>query len=148
MSDSFRVNFALGWLDTKYTELGPTVQDVTLDSPFSYAPESAYSFGLQYDTGLANGASLLARLDYGWQDDFETARGTVNQIVKQEDYGLLSARVTYAPAGGSWDIALFGTNLTDEYYQTSGFFVPPLDARQFTLGRPREYGVTVRFNFD
>jgi len=148
VSDSFRVNFALGWLDTKYTELGPTVQDVTLDSPFSYAPESAYSFGLQYDTGLANGASLLARLDYGWQDDFETARGTVNQIVKQEDYGLLSARVTYAPAGGSWDIALFGTNLTDEYYQTSGFFVPPLDARQFTLGRPREYGVTVRFNFD
>ena len=105
VSDSFRVNFALGWLDTKYTELGPTVQDVTLDSPFSYAPESAYSFGLQHNAALANGGTLSTRLDYGWQDDVVTARGDINNQILQEDYGVLSARLTYAPTGGAWPVS-------------------------------------------
>ena len=151
VSESFRVNFAVAWLDTEYTDLGPPrvpPLDLSLGDPFRFAPETSYSFGLQYDTGLANGANFLARLDYGWQDDFVTAQGVSNQIL-QDDYGLVSARLTYAPADGNWDIALFGTNLTDEYYQTGGFFIPaPLFQSQFTVGRPREFGVTMRFNFD
>ncbi len=87
---------------------------------------------------------MSTRLDYGWQDDVITARGDANNFL-QESYGLLTARLTYAPAGGDWDIALFGTNLTDEYYQTGGFWIPPLQVRQFTLARPSEWGITMRF---
>ena len=146
VSDSILVNFSAGWLDTKYTELG-NVQDVTLDSPFRFAPEFSASVGLQHSLPIANG-NLTSRLDYGWQDDMVTAQAEVNQIFGQEAYGLLSARMTYAPADGNWDIALHGSNLTDEYYQTSGFYVPPLPARQYTVGRPRELGLTFRYNFD
>jgi len=121
---------------------------VTLGSPFPFAADFNYSLGLQHDAALANGGTLSTRLDYGWQDDVVTARGDLNNQILQEDYGVLSARLTYAPTGGAWDIALFGTNLTDEYYQTGGFWIPPLQIRQFTLARPREIGVTMRFNFD
>ena len=90
---------------------------------------------------------MTTRLDYGCQDDYVTANGASNQIIA-DGYGLLSSHVTYAPANADWDIALFGTNLTDEFYQTGGFFIPvPLFMEQFTVGRPREIGLTVRFNF-
>ena len=150
VTDSLRVNFALGWLDTEYTDLGPpggVPLDVTLGSPFPFAADFNYSLGLQHNAALANGGTLSTRLDYGWQDDVITARGDANNFL-QEAYGVLSARLTYAPEGGDWDIALFGTNLTDEYYQTGGFWIPPLQIRQFTLARPREIGITMRFNFD
>ncbi len=150
VSDSFHVNYAVAWLDTEYTDLGPPrvpPLEVTLGSPFLFAPETSYSFGLQHNAALASGGRLTTRLDWGWQDDYVTANGASNQIV-EDGYGLLSARVTYAPADGNWDIALFGTNLTDEFYQTGGFFIPvPLFMEQFTVGRPREIGLTMRFNF-
>ena len=33
-----------------------------------------------------------------------------------EGYGLLNGRVRYASADGSWELSLFGNNLTDEVY--------------------------------
>jgi len=148
-TESLRLNYAVAWLDTAYTDLGPPrvpPLEVTLDSPFLFAPETSYSIGLQYDAGLGTGGTLSTRLDYGWQDDYVTANGASNQII-EDSYGLLSARLTYTPADGNWDIALFGTNLTDEYYQTGGFFIPtPLFMEQFTVGRPREIGLTIRFS--
>ncbi len=65
-----------------------------------------------------------------------------------ESYTLLNARVTWTSPDRSWEAALEGTNLTDEYY-----FLTRTD--QYTgaghtdgqPGRPREYALTIQQKF-
>ena len=63
------------------------------------------------------------------------------------DFGKFNARMTYAPAGGQWDLAVFGTNLTDEYQLNSGFFHGIWGYDFATVGRPREAGTSLTFHF-
>ena len=84
-----------------------------------------------------NGGTLTSRLDYSyvgqyWRANDPTLRvrwyagnGTgIPEDYSDEsgDFSNFNARLTYTPAEGNWDIALFGTNLTDEYQLNSGFF--------------------------
>jgi len=63
-------------------------------------------------------------------------------------YGVLNARIVYQ-AAERWELSLFGTNLTNEWYVNGGF-----DTGLFwgydlgTIGRPREIGMGLRFVFD
>ena len=54
----------------------------------------------------------------------------------------------YRPPEGNWELALFGTNLTDERYSNSGFLPGILQIDDGTIGRPREYGLTMKVFFD
>jgi hypothetical protein len=45
-------------------------------------------------------------------------------------------------------VAVFGTNLTDEYYVNSGFFHALWSIDFATVGRPREVGVQLKAFFD
>ena len=75
-------------------------------------------------------------------------------VVKVSDkpepaYGVLNARIVYQPSTRNWQLSLFGTNLTDEWYVNGG-----LDNRlgngidSATIGRPREVGVGLRWELD
>jgi hypothetical protein len=46
------------------------------------------------------------------------------------------------------ELAVFGTNLTNEYYLNSGFFHSLWDIDFATVGRPREVGVELKIRFD
>ena len=71
-------------------------------------------------------------------------------------YGLVNARLTFEPAGGSWQVALSANNLFDKFYwqqlgsetirggALDGY---PTYARVGTAGRPREWALTVKKNF-
>jgi iron complex outermembrane receptor protein len=59
----------------------------------------------------------------------------------------LNARVVFVHSSGKWEAAAFGSNLTDERYTTGGFFSPLLLVDDGTIGRPREYGVSLKLNF-
>ncbi len=64
-------------------------------------------------------------------------------------YGILNAQIVYRPAARPWEVSLFGTNLTDEWYVNGGYDVGLFVGFDFgTIGRPREVGVGVRFTFD
>jgi iron complex outermembrane receptor protein len=143
-SDSFSLNFALGTLDTAYTDVGRATT-ISVNSRFPFAPERSYSVGLQWDNDLQSGASLTTRFDYGWIDDFETFRDDrfVSFGGANDAYGLLSGRFTYTPPSGDWDIAVFGTNLTNEFYRMGGFNAILAGVDQGYVGRPREFGVTL-----
>lgn len=147
-TDSLRINYAYGYLDTQYTDVDRT-DAVSEDSRFRYASDHSYSVGLQYDWNLAAGSLVTARVDYGWQDEYVTTLDEVRHSL-QPAYGLLSARLAYVAPGDDWEVALSGTNLTNEFYQLSGFQVPvPIfELDMGTVGRPREYAVSFRVNFD
>lgn len=147
-SDNFTLNFALGTLDTAYTDVGQATT-ISVNSRFPFAPERSYSLGVQWDSDLTSGGSIMARLDYGWIDDFETFRDDrfISFGGANDAYGLLGGRVTYTSASGDWDISLVGTNLTNEFYRMGGFNAILAGVDQGYVGRPRELAVTLGLNF-
>ena len=77
------------------------------------------------------------------------SRGPDGSRKPEPAYGLLNARIVYQPANPAWQVALFGTNLTNEWYVNGGFdarFTGGYDLG--TIGRPREIGASVRFVID
>lgn len=143
VGDSLTFNFAAGWLDTAYTDVG-LATTISTNSKFPFAPETSYSVGFQYDATLGNGGTLTTRFDYGWFDDFETFRDDRFHVSSNnEAYGLLSGRLQFTPADGNWDLALIGTNLTDEYYRLGGFPAILAGIDQGVVARPREVGVSL-----
>ena len=143
-TDRMRFGFNGGWLDTKYTEVGAAVQAITEGSRFQQAPEFTASVNLAYEVPLLDGV-LTPRIDWTYTDEFVLANDDVRQIT-QPGYGLVNARLTYV-ADEHWSVAVFGTNLTDERYLNSGFYSDSFLLDFVTLGRPREYGLTVNVSF-
>ena len=136
-------------LDAQYTDVGKATT-IQLGDKFINAPDSGYSVGLQWDNDLSGGGSVMARFDYGWIDSVETFRDRRFHFSERANdaYGLASGRITYTPAAGNWDIAFLGTNLTNEYYRQGGFPAVLAGIDQGVVGRPREFGVTIRLRLE
>ncbi len=80
-----------------------------------------------------------------------------------DGYGLLNAAVRYTSRDGRWMASLYGNNLTDEVYANNaqsfgrGYWTaggPPVGLNSVMRsavaeyrGRPREYGLTLQYNF-
>jgi iron complex outermembrane receptor protein len=145
IGEAWRVDAAVGLLDTAYTNPGDATQ-IQLNTPFAYAPETSYSIGVQYSATLAGSGRLVSRLDYGWMDDYQRSREIRFQAT-QEAFGLLNARVAYEPPSQDWRLSVFGTNLTDEKYLNSGMVSGAFSVDAATVGRPREVGMSLQVFF-
>tara|TARA_R110000772_G_scaffold30037_4_gene74893 strand:+ start:343 stop:2940 length:2598 start_codon:yes stop_codon:yes gene_type:complete len=146
INDNMNLNFSAAWLDTGYTDVG-TATSITTDSTFALAPETSFSLGLSYDWPLDNyGGMLSLRTDYGWLDDHYTIDDIRLQKL-QEAYGLLSGRLTYTSESESWQLGIFGTNLTNEWFQLGGFSATLGGVDQGIVARPREIGVSLGLTF-
>ena len=147
-TDNVSLDFTLGLLNTQYTELGQATA-IQVGTPFPFAPEQSASIGFQRDSELNNGGSLMVRADYGWISDFETFQEFDFQVAlgPNKPYGLLSGRLTYTPPDSNWDLSIFGTNLTNEWYRLGGFAAVLAGIDQGVVARPREIGVAVNLEF-
>jgi iron complex outermembrane receptor protein len=142
----------LGVLDTAYTDVSPLTTDVSLGDTFGQAPELTFSAGVQKTWRLGGSGELLWRFDYAYIDEFTRSRvpgfqrAKVTGTTKLEAgaYGLANTRLRYRPAEESWELSLFGTNLTNERYLNSGHTIPMWGWDMGTVGRPREWGATLR----
>ena len=61
---------------------------------------------------------VTVRADYAWQDKIQF--NVINDFNFQPSYGTLNARVALARPSRSWELALFGNNLTDQRYAYTG----------------------------
>ena len=106
--------------------------------------------------------TITSRLDYSYVSQYWRAADPTLRVAwyagngggipedysdESGDFGNFNARVTYTPADGNWDLAVFGTNLTDEYQLNSGFFHGIWGYDFATVGRPREAGASLTFRF-
>ena len=136
----------VGYTDAEYTEVEPG-SAVTLDTNFINTPEWSGVLSGQYTMSLENWGELTGRLDYAYQSktyyDIENS-----PLIIQDGYGLLQARIDLESSDGKWAASVFGTNLTDERYITAGIDrVSVLGFAQVHYGRPREWGVSFKYNF-
>jgi iron complex outermembrane receptor protein len=117
-------------------------------SEMQTSPKYKVALGLRHELPLSNGGRLSTSVDYTHTDEMRS-NVTVLDFVNLPSYDLLSARIQYSAPNDRWNVAIFGTNLTDEYYLIGGsdFFTTTGASVVLDPGRPREVGVGFRVNF-
>jgi iron complex outermembrane receptor protein len=146
----------LGLTDARYTEL-PTdprfivANLITRDTKFVNTPEVSFTLGAQYTRPVSDKLQMTGRIDYSHKSTIQYWV-TNSPYVRQDPYGLLSARWTlmYEPAQIS--LSVFGTNLTNQRYIVGGYDDatvpnPGLGFAIADVGRPREYGASLQWHF-
>jgi iron complex outermembrane receptor protein len=177
-TENFMIDFSAGLVDSTLHDPCANNGDFLFPGPV----EDSYSLGGRWTMPLQRGAALTFGLSYAYTGSQQThsggtaipcfnADGSVNTLAtglfdsryELPDYTLVNGRVRYASASGSWELTVFGNNLTDEVYgnfatRFGGAFwdtpqgvgpiaSPERSALGITRGRPREYGVTFQYNF-
>jgi len=116
------------------------------------SPEWSGAIGLTYGWVLGNGSSLSLRGDLTYTDDiWFSADDPISanpSIGFQKSYTLLNARVTWDSPENDWQVALLGTNLTDEvYFNGKLSLVGLLQRQQGNVAPPREWGLMIKRRF-
>ena len=110
-----------------------------------FSPDWTAAIDIAYTFDLGNKGSIVPGAYFYASDDYKTTN--INYFfTKQDSYATLDLRATWYQAQGPWSAQLFMTNATDETIQVG--------SDQFSEGRaiadfnkPRQYGVSVRYNF-
>ena len=95
---------------------GGPVADLS-GNDFYQTPRYQASLAAVFDIPTAVG-DVTVRADYAWQDKIQF--NVINDFNFQPSYGTLNARVALASPSRSWELALFGNNLTDQHYAYTG----------------------------
>jgi hypothetical protein len=102
---------------------------------------SAEADGLEFELTIAPTESLLLNVNLGCSVGLQHTARLDNGRCSLRVWTTTS-RLTYAPSAANWELAVFGTNLTNEYYLNSGFFHSLWDIDFATVG------VSLRVLFD
>lgn len=149
--DGLTIDGSLSVLDFEYTS--PATGGVLTGTAIPaggitpYTPESAWSFGIQYDTEVGSG-TVSARFDGSYQGALFT--NSENTSWGRVDGRFLgNARLSYTTENEDWRVALEVENLFDKYY-----FMSKSDATANSLGvvtgvpgRPRSWSLAVERRF-
>ena len=174
VSDSFRIDANLGYLDHTYDSYTPGINPADLGLPAGdainpdlsglrvpFSPELTYGVAATYFQDLASGASITYNLNMHYQDDAETSPFPANfqgadaqgnpiivqkALTQMEERTLVNGFITYNGADNGLEISVYGKNLTNEIYRVAANPVATL--WNFTRhGPPREYGIQVGYSF-
>ena len=155
-ASNLQITSGLSFLDSKYKSFlnypafvarpAPAFGNAALPSDLTgreliRAPGFTASVGAQYTMPIgANDLRFNGVLFHSDSYNFEPSGRS-----RQSAYELLNASVTFAPASGSWDLTVWGKNLTDQrYYRTS--LVTTL-GESVIYGDPVTGGVTITVHF-
>ena len=159
-TENFLISLGVGILDTAYTEIKPGTMTGHLPlnsgTEFAQAPDSSYTIGLQHTATTRGGGTWVSRLDYNYQGQFwrsepflrvDAYQAVPDGYEESGDWGILNMRFAYSPSDANYEVAFFGTNLTDEYNINSGFFHGIWGYDFATVARPQEVGASLTFRF-
>lgn len=149
-TENLEVSVSYGYLDSRYKEyVDPVTNEDFSDDDFAYAPKNTvnaylrYAFPILQDVG-----ELSGRVDWS-----STSKHLIGANGFYEDgYDFVNARLTMdnimGPGDTQFRVALWGKNLTDEVWLTSGFDLLSVFGFQVaTISAPRSYGVDLELRF-
>jgi iron complex outermembrane receptor protein len=154
------INASLSWFDFK-SNVGPTLADGSpnfgyVDPSFEVQAEFSGSLGAQYRFAMGAG-SLTPRLDWFYQGSRSNGTQYLPQLEGSDNkvpgYGLVNARISYAPDNNKWELALTADNLLGKFYwytlapARSTINGATTDNRTGSPARGREVALTFRRNF-
>ena len=152
IDENWRFNLSGAMLDAEYedydnagctivqqlnTPSGQTcTQDLSGQSP-PFAPEYSGSVGLEYNRLLAGNLEFFGTLTLSFTDEYDVISDN-DPNLRQDAYEKLDARIGVGDADGSWEIAVLGKNLTDEWTSPFGQDAPTSPGSYWRLlDRPR-----------
>jgi iron complex outermembrane receptor protein len=149
-NEHWQFDLDLATLNTGYDEVAEG-SELSTDDNFGMAPEFQYTIGGQFNNSFSNGMNYTLRLDWAWTSGYnrnyvpgDWSTTYTGEKWEVPSFGLLNARVIFYPAK-NWEVSVFGTNINDARYSDAGFMSPLLQVDDGTIGRPMEWGATVRF---
>jgi iron complex outermembrane recepter protein len=151
--DGLTLAGGVGVLDTWLGEfVGPVDADmdgnadvVPAGNKLPNSPELTWMSKVRYELPLLGFLSAL-QVDAHYADStFKEA--TNDPWIKSDAYTIVNSRLSFLAAERTWEVALWGRNLTDELYVAQG-----LDIATFGLGNrnynaPRTFGAELSWNF-
>ncbi len=154
--EALMLQFSYGYLDAEYSKLDdavigsfgtPIVNPLQKNFAFVNSPEHSFSFSAEYTMAVGDWGAAALRADVSYRD--EIANDAINTPELIEDsLTLVNARVQIEPNEGNWSIALFGTNLGDEEYITSGVAdKPSFGLVEVNVAPPRQWGASFTYKF-
>jgi len=147
-ADGLMISGNVGYTDFRYKELLATTQGLTLNSPQTRVPKWNLSGAIQYDADLDENQTLTPRVDVSYRSDIAYSTNVLAKSSVQPAYALVNLRLTYANKDMGFSVAAAVTNLFDEYYLTT--ITDQRESYGFlsaTVGRPREWSLTLRKDF-
>ncbi|MDR6833405.1 iron complex outermembrane receptor protein [Sphingopyxis sp. BE259] len=121
--DRLTLSTALGYIDADYKEyvsnIGGRPTDVSDFREVQNTPKWTASGTLAYATPIGDGdLNFGTTLSYRSKTyQFEIP----NPYIDQKGFAMLDASIVYTAPDDRWSIGLFGKNLTDKEYKTSGY---------------------------
>jgi iron complex outermembrane recepter protein len=122
------------------------------ETPF--APEFSGTVGFDFRAELEGLGELRTNFSYSYTGAHQQRANQVddnfsNAINHQEAYHVVNGRISLLSADETWELALWGKNLTDEYYAsyTSASAASTAGVVTKTPAEPRTYGVNLVYNF-
>jgi len=145
-AEGWLVDGSVAYLDAEYRYVNPGAT-VTLDHMLPRAPEWMLSAGVSYSFDITDDLAATFRGDWRYRSSvYNNPENT--QTLKDPGLHLLDLRLSVASHSTGWEVAVFGKNLTDERYITGGLqALSSFGEVAATMGRPREWGVTVKKTF-
>jgi iron complex outermembrane receptor protein len=145
LTEHWQVGLGYGYLDKEFTEFNDLQgNDVSDSTNFTYAPDNTANGHIAYEYPMDIG-SLRARVDWSYRDDMNFL-APVPEPNHSGSFHLFNARISLDEIDGFGDttmrVSLWGKNLADEGYWTSGVNILNTLGLAFNLwGEPRTYGV-------
>ncbi|MFT5482969.1 MAG: iron complex outermembrane receptor protein [Halieaceae bacterium] len=97
---------------------GECTQDVS-GNALQYSADVSGNVGISYFKSIGENLELGLSFDAMYSDDFNVAADG-DELLRQDAFTKINARISIADIDGSWSIALLGKNLTDEKTSTWG----------------------------
>ena len=169
-TDELTMSFGLAYLDAAYKSFPDAgcTNDQTIDwvenggvanqcvqdlsgHRLQFAADWSGNLGLNYATPITDSLEIRASADVMFTDEFDTA-GDGDEVLVQDSYTKLNARIELASLDGVWSVALLGRNLTDEETSNWGNDIP-LGQFGFAgsyfqmMEAPRSYEIQARYSF-
>ena len=141
------LDLGAGYTDAEYQSINPiTGLSLAIDQSAALVntPELTVNLGIEYAREVSFGGWAL-RLDYAYTDDiFNDSQNS--PFLFQDAYDVLAASIRISMNNGL-QLTVFGKNLTDERFIVSGDSNFGLGFHEANYNRPREWGVTVAYDF-
>ena len=121
--DALRFTGAVGYIDAQYkqyiTNIASKPTDVAAFRKVQNTPKWTANGSLNYSAPLGSGSiDLTQSLSYRSKtNQFELP----NPFLDQKSYALLDASIVYHGEGDHWSLGVYGKNLADKQYKTSGY---------------------------
>jgi iron complex outermembrane receptor protein len=160
IGDHWLVDASIGHTDFQYTDV-PDLEDclgngfppaqctgfIDIDSAPARTPDYKASLNVAYLTQLRNGSEIAFRIGASYQD--ETFFGQNDDpLTRSPAHTLTNARITWISPDGTWEAALFGTNITDERaIQSKLNFLNLFGTIETTYVRPEEWAMSIKRRF-